>query len=176
MFMEAISTGLAGAGSIGNYMSQQQTNRSMETMSRDQMNFQERMSNTAHQREVQDLMAAGLNPNLSAGGNGSSTPTGSMPSLQAPKIDIPDILGAISVHQQQQKIDLEAQRVAADIGKKEVDKDLTRAKTKLTGKGLIRSEAEGELSKLIKDGIKDLRQKYNYRPKTQNQIALPPQN
>lgn len=40
-----------------------------------QMDFQAEMSNTAHQREVKDLLAAGLNPILSAN-NGASTPSG----------------------------------------------------------------------------------------------------
>lgn len=54
--------------------------------SKKQMEFQERMSNTAHQREIKDLKAAGLNPILSAKLGGSSTPQGASAQAQAPDI------------------------------------------------------------------------------------------
>lgn len=49
--------------------------------------WQERMSNTAHQREVKDLREAGLNPILSAtGGSGASSPGGSMAVMEDKQI------------------------------------------------------------------------------------------
>lgn len=60
-------------------------------LSQEQMNFQERMRNTAHQAEVADLRAAGLNPILSAtGGNGAAVPSGSLPTLHAANYDFYD--------------------------------------------------------------------------------------
>lgn len=46
-----------------------------------QRDWQAEMSNTAHQREVKDLKAAGLNPILSAKLGGSTTPSGAMPQV-----------------------------------------------------------------------------------------------
>lgn len=46
--------------------------------------FQRDMANTAHQREVKDLIAAGLNPILSANHQGAVTPSGGAAQVMAP--------------------------------------------------------------------------------------------
>lgn len=77
----ALAGGLLGG--IGSLFS----GYSAKQAARDQMDFQERMSSTAHQREVEDLKKAGLNPVLSAGG-GASSPAGASWSMPNPLSDV----------------------------------------------------------------------------------------
>jgi hypothetical protein len=69
-------------GAVGSYMGAEQTNKASAEQAQKQMDFQERMSSSAHQREVKDLIAAGLNPMLSAKLGGASSPSGAMAPVQ----------------------------------------------------------------------------------------------
>jgi len=83
----------AGLGLVG----QQQTNRAnidiaqqasaaSAAMSREQMDFQERMRETQYQTAIQDMQKAGLNPMLAYSQGGAGTPSGAMGQVSTAKV------------------------------------------------------------------------------------------
>lgn len=121
---------------------QQQANQQNAEQAQHNRNFQENMSNTAHQRAVSDMKKAGLNPILAAG-SPASTPSGAQATMQNP---YENLTGAVTStagelrNIQMQKGELQLQQGA--IGKQQADTANTQADTikKATETKLMKSE------------------------------------
>lgn len=83
--MLAVGGAIVGSALI-NALMQSYTNKANIAMNQERFAEQTELANTAHQREVADLRAAGLNPILSTGTAGAA-----VPSQQAAQVDSPSI-------------------------------------------------------------------------------------
>jgi len=80
----AFSTAASLGEGLLAYKGQKDTNQKNLEIAREQMAFQERMSNTAYQRAMADMKESGLNPILAYSQGGASTPIGASATMVNP--------------------------------------------------------------------------------------------
>lgn len=112
-------------------------------VAKDNRAFQRDMSSTAHQREVQDLAKAGLNPILSAtGGAGASTPSGAT----APIPDVGSTLSkGVSSALQYKALKNTIKETESRIDVNKAEEKQKKANTKLLDANVPKAVAESKL-------------------------------
>lgn len=165
-----IGAAITGAGGIGsslinmnatkeNNEAQMQFNAQQAELNRQ---FQERMSNTAYQRGMADMKAAGLNPILAYQKGGASAPSGGQASasLTAPKIEGNPLGEALSSgmalarnRQEVENMKFTADNIKANTAKALAETTGQDVKNVLLNNSIPQSEKEARLAQIDKAGM-----------------------
>jgi hypothetical protein len=113
----ALTASLIGAGL--SYLGGRERNEAQRDAAREQMRFQERLSNTGYQRVMADMAAAGLNPILAGKLGPASTPAGAMPLIS--DAITPAIQSGLSMAQTAASTGLQRQQAATQASVRTVN-------------------------------------------------------
>lgn len=128
---------------VGSLIGGERRNDAQSAAANLQMDFQREMSNTAWQRAVKDMRAAGINPILAYQQGGASTPGGAMPNLYdtvTPAIQTG--LQAYTSASQVDKQTAEIDRISQEIENMKAGEKLTKEQTKQVAQLIAKLEEE----------------------------------
>jgi hypothetical protein len=135
-------------GGLG-YLGQQDTNSANQGNAQAQMDFQERMSNTAYQRQTKDMEAAGLNPMLAyMKGGGASTPSGAMATYQSPVSGAAQAATSAQIPSNIRSTQATAKQTGAQT------EYLTGSQTELTNTQINNLRTENDKAKAVIDNLR----------------------
>ena len=166
MVWEAVVTGL-GSGLLSAF-GQDKANKQNAALAREQMRFQERMSNTAYQRAAKDLEKAGLNRILALG-KAASTPAGQTAQMQnVLGAGVNSAAAAARTAQELKQMKATVANIQQDTSKKRAEANYTQsldAQSQMQTNNLLlqqagissandKLKADAEIAKLNIEGVK----------------------